>query len=116
MEEEPNMRKQIGKIQAISFGMGGYQDAMIGISVTLGSNKDCWGVGDFKGAFGRERSEYAKWTEEDRIKQLGEMVMWAHKLMQQANVENLNDLVDKPVEVTFDGNRLKSWRILTEVI
>jgi len=110
------MRTEIGKIQAVKFGMGGYQDAMVGISITLGSDKNCWGVGDFKGAWGISRSEYSKWTEEDRIKQLGEMVMWAHKIMQEAKVEDLNDLVGKPVEVTFEEMTLKSWRILTEVI
>jgi hypothetical protein len=44
-------RKSIGKIQSATFGMGGYQDAMIGVSWTLGSDKECWGVGDFWGAW-----------------------------------------------------------------
>lgn len=35
--------KKIGKITSVSFGHCGYQDAMIGISFTLGSNS--WGVG-----------------------------------------------------------------------
>ena len=32
--------KRIGKIKNISFGMGGYDDAMLGISITLGSDLD----------------------------------------------------------------------------
>lgn len=110
------MRTEIGKIKSIKFGMGGYQDAMIGISVTLGSDKTCWGVEDFKGAWATEISTNMTWTEEDRIRELGEMVMWSLQLMKEAKAVDLNHLIGKPVEVTFEGNALKSWRILTEVI
>lgn len=108
------MRKEIGKIQDISFGFGGYQEAEIGISVILSGK--AWGVQDFKGTWAIERSDRAKWTEEDRIKLLGEMVMWACKIMKEANVQHLSDLKHIPVEVTFDGNTLHEWRILTEVL
>ena len=35
------MEKKLGKIQSVRFGHGGYQDACIGISVTLGDGS--WG-------------------------------------------------------------------------
>lgn len=38
------MEKKLGKIQDVKFGIGGYQDAMIGLFITLGNNG--WGVGD----------------------------------------------------------------------
>lgn len=108
--------KRIGKIEKIFFGEGGYQDACIGVTFDLGSEKESWGVGDFWGAWAIARSEYSKWTEEDRIKSLGEMVMRVNKLMQDAKVHRLDDLKGKPIEVTFEGNMLKEWRILTEAI
>jgi hypothetical protein len=38
------------------------------------------------------------------------------KLLKEAKVDSVEKLKGKPVEVTFDGNRLQEWRILTEVL
>lgn len=110
------MEKRIGKIQSISFGLGGYQDAQIGISVTLGSDKEGWGVYDFKGYWATVPSASCKWTGVDRELALGGTCMWLAGLLKSANKVKLEELKGVPVEVTFDGNTLKEWRILTEVI
>jgi len=112
------LEKKIGKITNVKFGRGGYQDAMMGISVSLGSDKDSWSVGDFKGTWGvdTEVSEYAKWTEEDRQKHFGEVMTFVNELLLKAKKYNVADLKGVPVEVTFEGNTLKSWRILEEVL
>jgi hypothetical protein len=109
-------RKELGKIRVARFGFGGYQDAMIGITFDFGSEKDGWGVGDFSGFWSLPRSKDAKWSETDRLKSLGETVMFIAKLLEQAKVDDVDKLVGKPVECTFDGMTLKSWRLLTEVI
>ena len=111
------MEKRLGKITSVRFGLGGYQDACLGLSVSLGDGS--WGVGDFKGTWDAEsikRSEYAKWTEEDRSKGYDETMRFLSKLLKEAKVDSVDKLKDVPVEVTFDGNVLKEWRILTEVI
>src|SRR5690606_8901670 len=79
---EPQFRKEIGKIQGVRFGSGGYQDACIGVTFVLGSDKESWVVHDFGGAWATKRSSSAQWTEEDRIRRLGEMVMRLNALMQ----------------------------------
>jgi hypothetical protein len=111
------MEKKLGKIESVRFGHGGYQDACIGLSVTLGNGS--WGVGDFKGAWDPElvtTSEYTKWTEEDRTKSIDESIRFISKLLKEAKVDSVDKLKDIPVEVTFDGMMLKEWRILTEVL
>lgn len=111
------MEKKLGKIEKVSFGLGGYQGCMLGISFTLGNAG--WAVGDFKGTWDAEsikRSEYTKWTEEDRSKGYDETMRFLSKLLKEAKVDTVDKLKDIPVEVTFDGNLLKEWRILTEVI
>lgn len=110
------MKTQIGKIKSVRFGRGGYQDAMIGISFDLGSDMEGWGVGDFWGTWSLERSKEASWSEQDRINNLGHMVMRINQLLSDGNVDDIKDLIGLPVEVTFDGNTLKSWRILKEAI
>jgi hypothetical protein len=41
---------------------------------------------------------------------------YVSKLLKEAKVDSVDKLKGKPVEVTFEGNTLKSWRILTEVL
>jgi hypothetical protein len=109
-------RLEIGKIKSVKFGAGGYDDAMLGVSFTLGSDKTSWGVGDFFGTWASPPSEHAKWTVRDQTKTWGEMVRRIGQLLIDANVSDISKLVGKPVEVTFENGTLKSWRILTEVI
>lgn len=108
------MRKELGKIQKASFGNGGYQESMIGFRFTLGGAG--WGVQDFWGHWSGQVTENTKWTEEQRIKYLGEQVMRMHHLLDQAKKGTLDEMIGVPIEATFEGNTLKEWRILTEVV
>lgn len=107
---------RIGKIQKISVGFGGYQDAVLGLSITLGSPS--WGVCDFKGFWGPdiEHSKYCKWTETSRREAHADTMLFIGKILKDANKNTVDQLANVPVEVTFESNILKSWRVLTEVI
>lgn len=107
-------RKELGRIKKCNFGMGGYQEAMIGISFELGG--ECWGVCDFWGNWAIKRTDSCKWTESDRITQLGETAMRIAALLKEAKRERIDQLVGVPVEVIFEGMMLKSWRVLKEVL
>ena len=107
-------RTELGRIRAISFGMGGYQDAMIGISVALQGK--AWGVDDFKGAWATDRTDRCQWTEEDRVREFGAVCMWLRDLLRAANKQRIDQLAGVPIEATFDGNKLVSWRVLDEVL
>jgi hypothetical protein len=111
------MEKKLGKIEEVRFGLGGYQGAMLGLHVTLGDGG--WGVGDSRANWDAEQikcSEYSQWTEEERDGWFSEIMRYVSKLLKEAKVDSVDKLKGKPVEVTFDGNQLKSWRILTEVL
>jgi len=111
------MEKKLGKIESVRFGIGGYQDCQLGVHFTLGDGS--WGVGDSRSVWDPERikcSEYSKWTEEDRNKSMNEIMRYVSSLLNDAKVSNVDQLKGIPVEVTFDGNLLKEWRILTEVL
>jgi len=111
------LRKELGKISSIYFGLGGYQDACIGLNVSLSFNSS--GVNDNKTAWDKniiKCDDHCKWTEKDRSDQYAEIVSYVSDLLSQANKRKVEDLVGTPVEVMFDGMQLKSWRILTEVI
>ena len=112
-----DMEKKLGKIESVRFGHGGYQDACLGLSVTLSGGG--WGVNDFKGTWDAEMikvSEYTKWDEKDRAKGYDETMRFLSKLLKEAKVSSVDKLKGVPVECSFEGTLLKEWRILTEVI
>jgi len=106
---------KLGRIASVKFGLGGYQDSQIGLSFTLEGQG--WGVGDFYGGWSTSiDSKGAQWTEADRNARYAETLRYLNKLLVEAKKEDVNGLRGIPVEVTFDRNILKSWRILTEVL
>lgn len=112
--------KKIGKILSVSFGFGGYQDAMLGLSVEMGSENGGgnWSVNDFRGGWGPHivPNEITKWTESGRSERYATVVRFIGDLLTQAKKNKLSDLKGVPVEVELNSNTLKSWRILTEAI
>lgn len=110
-------KKALGKIEKVSFGYGGYQDIQFGLTVTLSFQ----GMGciDFiEGGWSEDVKvdKYTKWTEKDRQIQRAEMVKKINKLLKDAKVSTIDQLQGKPIEVINEGLKLKSWRILTEVL
>ena len=109
--------KKLGKIQELHIGMGGYQDAMFGVTITLSGAG--WGVSTFRGAWSPSQikhDEHTQWSEEDRLRRLTDAFVWLDQLMTEAKVTDVRKLIGKPIEAIFNGNTLKSWRILTEVL
>lgn len=114
MNEPVSINKKVGKIARATFGWGGYQDVMFGLSLTFSSQS--WGCGHFDGQWGMDPSPDAQWTKESRCIQWGELVGRVAKLLKDAKVTDVSELVGVPVEVTFDGMRFQSFRILTEAL
>lgn len=110
----PTIRTELGRITKATFGFGGYQEAMIGLSLTFGGKG--WGCGHFDGAWGIERSEGTKWSEEDRVLLLGEACLRLRDILAKTHKQDVAELVGVPVECSFDGTLLKSWRVLEEVL
>ena len=112
-----NMEKRLGKIKNVRFGIGGYQDCQLGAHFELGG--DSWGVTDSRSVWDPTRvkcEEYTQWTEEDRNKQMNDIMRYVSSLLKDAKVDIVEELAGKPIECSFDGNILKEWRILTEVL
>lgn len=91
---------QLGKITAAEFGFGGYQDAMLGLTLSFAGKG--WGVGHFIGQWGKDWSVLQARS--------------IQQLLSECGVLHISQLVGKPVEVTFDGNVFEDFRILTEVL
>ncbi len=110
-------QKTLGKITAAYFGISGYQGCEIGLFLAFSAGHI--GCSFSKSAWDAQRiecSKHAKWTEADRIKSYDEIVRYVSKVLADAKRENVAQLVGVPVELEFDCNTLKSWRVLTEVL
>lgn len=106
---------KFGKIKKVTFGKGGYQEAMIGVSFDLGG--DGWVVGDFWGQWSMKPSPGAEWTDESRKMALGNIVMRINQLLVDAKVNSLDRLVGIPVRIYFKNfNQLDRWEIFKEVL
>ena len=106
----------LGKIGILRVGMGGYQDAMFGVTIGLAMKGS--GCVDFKGTWSQsvKPSASADWTEETRSQHFATTMRWLDEQCRLAKVDDVMKLVGKPVEVTLDGLRLQSCRLLTEVL
>lgn len=109
-----SITKRLGRIAGARFGYGGYQDAMFGLSL----EGEGWGVSDFQGGWSLdiEVSQHTKWTEADREVAFAQAVRLLNDTLRQAKKRHIAELVGVPVEVTFDGMVISSWRVLTEVV
>ena len=117
MKEGLKREKKLGKLENVKFGLGGYQNACLGLTVTISGNG--WGCGDNRSAWDANQIKHTKrckWTEEDRSKGYDEVMRFVSDLLKDAKCVSIDQLNGKPVEAEFDGMTLKSWRILTEVL
>lgn len=100
----------LGKITAVSFGL---YDGRFGLTTDL--SFDGAGCRDFIGnpAVYRDTFQYPRsvW-DDDRLQMLDRV----QQIMDDAGVSDIADLKNKPVEVVVEGNTLKTWRILKEVL
>ena len=109
------MRKELGKIKSVTIGYCGYQDGEIGFQFTLGGEN--WNVvAPAYSACASDPDERCKWTKEDQLEALGTAWLSIRDLIRDAKVKDVRKLVGIPIEATFDGQLLKSWRILSEVL
>jgi len=112
------LKKYLGKIDSINFGLGGYQESMLGLHICFSFDK-CSFICTSHSAWDLttiEHTKNTKWTEQSRLDKYADTVCFISKLLNQAKVRHISELKNKPVEVTLDGNSLHSWRILEEVL
>lgn len=107
--------KVLGKITKATFGKGGYDDACIGLSLSIqNAQGGTWGT--FYGFWSGEPRPGAEWDKDVQLRRWGEAVAKLDQLMRECKVGTVEGLVGKPVEITTENGMFKDFRILTEVI
>lgn len=111
------MELLLGKIKSINFGHYGYQEQMLAVEIHLTGNG--WGTVYEKVGWWKQSisvSNNTKWAEAERSNKYSELCFYISFLLEEANVRNINQLVDIPIEAEFDQGKLVSFRILKEVL
>lgn len=107
-------KKELGKIESVEYGLCRDRGFLMGITFVLKfPGAGCVSANEVNMS---EHTEYCRWTIEDQNKQIVELMHYIKKLLTDAKVNKVSELKNIPIEATFDGNMLESFRILTEVL
>lgn len=106
--------KILGKITSAEYGMVRDYPFLFGLQLyfKLGDGTSI-GCGS---KYTENISEACKWTTEERQCGITKSVDEVHKILKDAKVNFVSELVGKPVEVEIEKNTFKDFRILTEVL
>ncbi len=113
------MSKKLGKIDRAEFGRVHDRPFLFGLKLSFSSNG--WGVSDGL-KYTVNLSKNCNWKSKDeRSKAIEKINNFTYKLLEEANVNHISQLVGMPVEVEFSGegnigSTFKDFRILKEVL
>lgn len=105
------MEKELGKIIAVSFGKGREKPFLFGLELVFRGKG--WSVFSMINA---NISNNYKGDDKERNAAFFEVCKKINKLLEDANVNSVDELIGKHVEVTFEHQKVIDYRILTEVI
>ena len=103
----------LGKISSVEFGL---REGRFGLWLTLSGS---WSVQTEYACWDPETNipgEHHKWNNDDLDKEIASIMRKISELLNKAKVNNVNDLLNIPVEFTSKNNMLDTWRILEEVL
>lgn len=105
--------KELGKITFAEFGT--IRDYPFLIGLQLGFRMGGSNVMD-GGKYTVNISPECKWKEFNREVTIAKSIEEVNRILEDAKVNYVSELVNKPVEVTMENNIFKDFRILTEVL
>lgn len=106
--------KILGKITKAEFGMVNDYPFLFGLQLyfSLGDGS-CIGCGS---KYTVNISKECRWEESERREVIVKKIEELNKILKDAKVNHVSQLVNKPVEVEIEKNTFKDFRILTEVL
>lgn len=108
------MEKVLGKIDFVEFGKVKDYPFLIGLQVGF-KLADCSAV-MCGGKYTVNIDKACRWEESERQRAITVNIENVYKILNDAKVNYVSELLNKPVEVTIDKNTFQDFRILTEVL
>lgn len=112
------LESELGKINTIDIQIDGpFMGLMMNFSINGGSGGVTLQSKQWHNIDSRKtHNEHCKWSPAASISYSSDCMDFLNKLMKEAKVSKMSQLVNKPVELYFNNNTLHSFRILTEVL
>ena len=109
-----SLTKHKGKISSIYFGLGGYQESMLGLHICFSfeMHKFICTSDAYWDYYSVEHTERSKWTEQSRLARYARINCNISELLNKAKVRELGQLKNKEVTLTMDGLNLYSWELI----
>lgn len=107
------IKKELGKIDFAEYGT--IRDYPFLIGLQLGFSMGGCGVMD-GGKYTVNISEECRWEKSERSDAVVFSIENVYRILNDANVNYVSQLVGKPVEVAMENNIFKDFRILKEVL
>lgn len=107
------IEKRLGKIISAEFGVYGDGPWLVGLQLGFSTPGLLLDDG---GSYVINISPACRFSEEERREAITLMVDSVHKVLTDANVSYISELIGKPVEITIDDLEFTDFRILTEVL
>lgn len=106
--------KELGKITFAEFGTIREYPFLIGLQLgfRIGSGFSVMDGGKYTVNISPE----CKWKDLNREATITKTIEEVNRILEDAKVNYVSELLNKPVEVTMEGNTFKDFRILTEVL
>lgn len=105
--------KELGKITFAEFGT--IRDYPFLIGLQLGFRMGGSSVMDC-GKYTVNISKNANWRDLNREATITKSIEEVGRILEDAKINYISELLNKPVEVTMENNTFKDFRILTEVL
>lgn len=105
--------KELGKITFAEFGT--IRDYPFLIGLQLGFHMGGSAIMD-GGKYTVNISKNANWRDLNREATITKSIEEVDRILEDAKVNYVSELLNKPVEVTMENNTFKDFRILTEVL
>ncbi len=107
--------KVLGKISNVKFGLMKDYPFLMGLDLTFDlADGGCVGTGC---KYTVNLNEKCKWVnEQQKNEAILKMVKHVEATLKKAKVDDVRDLLNKPVEVTIKNRTFEDFRILTEVL
>ena len=106
--------KVLGKITSAEYGQVGDYPFLFGLQLYFKLGDGTFiGSGSF---YTVNISPECRWEESERQEAIVKNIENLNKILDDAKVNYISELLNKPVEVTIEKNTFKGFRILTEVL
>ena len=112
-DDSHNVEKRLGKIDFAEFGT--MRDYPFLIGLQLGFSMGGCGIMD-GGKYTVNISPECRWEGSERLEAVTGSIERVCKILKDAKVNYVSELINKPVEVTIVNGSFKDFRILTEVL